>query len=208
MSFFTAILTLLYLILYPVITLIGWLLILLSPVLYLLRLLLLDTLILLPLRVLAKLETLFIYLTNAALLGVVAGTVLHFTYASVITAVKLDWDPAEEEEGNEARGKSKPSTSTAASLSPLLSLPTVDSRRTKGQFGGKLNITGVGLSSWDENNRLRNDRDREVFERGAGKKNQNKQRPHVGDHRGGRRRGGLLAQTILEEEDDDSEEGF
>ncbi|KAI9677556.1 MAG: hypothetical protein M1817_006510 [Caeruleum heppii] len=84
----------LYYVFYPVTTLLAWALIGLAPVLHLLHYAVHACL--LPLRVLARFETLYIYLGVAVLIGLLTGSVLHFSTSLLISISDLRSTPLEE----------------------------------------------------------------------------------------------------------------
>jgi len=87
-----------YYLLYPVSTLFGWLLIVLSPVLHLGSYIFSG--VLFPLRLVVRLETMYIYLGVAAVIGLVAGSILHLASSLLVSLFKLT--PVPEEKGRSA----------------------------------------------------------------------------------------------------------
>lgn len=86
-----------YLIL-PFTTILGWLLAALSPILHLGNYIISG--LLLPLRLIAKFETLYIYLGVAAVIGLITGSLLHLS--SVVLVSVLNLTPIPEEIGRSA----------------------------------------------------------------------------------------------------------
>jgi len=84
-----------YYLLLPVTTLFGWLLLALAPLLHLGSYVFSG--FLMPLSLLAKFETLYIYLGVAAVVGLITGSILHLSSTILITLFNLT--PVPEEEG-------------------------------------------------------------------------------------------------------------
>ncbi|CZR58916.1 uncharacterized protein PAC_08808 [Phialocephala subalpina] len=82
----------------PITTLFSWLLIPLAPLLYLCHYIAAGCL--LPFALLAKFETLYIYLGVAAVIGLVTGSVLHLS--STVLVSLFDLTPTPEEKGRTA----------------------------------------------------------------------------------------------------------
>ena len=102
MSYLSVTRTTFYYLFYPIATILSWLLVAVSPILHLLQYLLHA--LALPLRILARFEvgfhrcnilklnvsqTLYIYLGVATVVGVVTGSILHFSSNIIISALDL-----------------------------------------------------------------------------------------------------------------------
>lgn len=98
MSWVSAITTFFYYLLLPAATLLRWLFIALAPLFHL------GTFIasgfLMPLSLLAKFETLYIYLGVAAVVGLVTGSILHISSTILVSLFNLT--PTPEERGRSA----------------------------------------------------------------------------------------------------------
>jgi len=93
MTWLLAIVRTVYYLLLPFITVLGWLLVLLAPVGHLGNYLLSG--MLLPVTLLAKFETLYIYLGVAAVIGLVTGSILHLSSTLLISMLNLSPLPEE-----------------------------------------------------------------------------------------------------------------
>ncbi|KAL3425612.1 hypothetical protein PVAG01_02402 [Phlyctema vagabunda] len=98
MAWPTLITSILYYTFLPVITVFGWLLIPLAPLLHLGSYFLATAM--LPLRIAAKFETLYIYLGVAAFVGLFTGSLLHLSSTMLVSVFNLH--PTPEEPGRSA----------------------------------------------------------------------------------------------------------
>jgi len=98
MTWLSVISSIFYYLFLPLSTLFAWLLLALSPVLHLGSYL--ASGFLLPLRLLAKFETLYIYLGVAAVIGLVTGSILHLSSTVLVSLFNLTSTP--EEKGRSA----------------------------------------------------------------------------------------------------------
>jgi len=85
--------TILYYISLPITIIFRWTLIALAPILHLAHYALLG--LLLPVRLLAKFETLYIFLGVAALIGLITGSILHVQSSVLVSLFNLDSKPEE-----------------------------------------------------------------------------------------------------------------
>ncbi|KAI9850688.1 MAG: hypothetical protein M1838_005252 [Thelocarpon superellum] len=109
-----------YYVVYPITTLISWLLVCLAPVLHLAHYT--FHALLLPLRILAKFETLYIYLGVAAVVGILTGSILHFSSGLLIWALDLRSSTEEDLGPHVERSRAalrKKKSGPAGSLSPI-----------------------------------------------------------------------------------------
>jgi len=77
----------------PIMILLNWLMVILAPVLYLGHYI--SWTFLLPLRLIAKFETIYIFLGVAAIIGLATGSVLHFSSTILASLFNINTNPKE-----------------------------------------------------------------------------------------------------------------
>ncbi|KAI9700441.1 MAG: hypothetical protein M1836_002456 [Candelina mexicana] len=112
---------------YPVTILFAWLIIILAPIVHLGHYVLYG--LVMPLRILGKFETLYIFFGVAAVIGILTGSVLHLSSSFLVTALNLESVPAEHEPlplSIAAARRKKRAERSEVPMAKLKQRPTID----------------------------------------------------------------------------------
>ncbi|KAI9818527.1 MAG: hypothetical protein M1827_000586 [Pycnora praestabilis] len=94
MDYLKTTLNVLYYLIYPILVLLGWMSMIFAPVFYLGHYILHAFIV--PIRLLAMFESLYIFLGTAAIVGILTGSILHFSSTLLASTLNLDSVPARE----------------------------------------------------------------------------------------------------------------
>ncbi|KAI9887796.1 MAG: hypothetical protein M1823_000438 [Watsoniomyces obsoletus] len=118
-----------YIVLYPMVTLFNWLLFALTPILHLLRFL--RSGLQIPLHIMASLEPVWIYLGVAVAVGMVAGSILYLMSSTLITLLHLRSNPEEQPKRVHHRSETNSRPSQARARRPLSARGSTDMTRPR-----------------------------------------------------------------------------